>query len=128
MVASPAVVPARDLVASNLLPPIYFAPGTTHIRPGDAKILDAHAVWLRRDRKQVLLIEGHTDGPEDSAFSREIGEQRARSARAYLVSRGALADHIVILSGAGGRPACKEKTAACRAINRRVTFSTGGLP
>lgn len=128
MVSSAAVVSALDFVANNLLPPIYFAAGTTQVRPSDTKILDAHAVWLRRDRKRALLIEGHTDGPGDSPFSREVGEQRAQSAKAYLVSKGALADHIVISSRGGGWPACKEKTAPCRAINRRATFSTGVLP
>jgi outer membrane protein OmpA-like peptidoglycan-associated protein len=128
MVANAAVVSALDFVANNLLPPIYFVAGTTQIRPSDAKILDAHAVWLRRERKRVLLIEGHTDGPGDSPFSRAVGEQRAQSAKAYLVSKGALADHIVISSRGGGWPACKEKTAPCRAINRRATFSTGVMP
>ena len=128
MLSSVAVVSARDFVANTLLPPIHFAAGTTQIRPGDTKILDAHAVWLRRDRTRVLLIEGHTDGPGDSPFSREIGEQRAQSAKTYLVSKGALADRIVISSRGGGRPACQQKTAPCRAINRRATFSAGALP
>lgn len=128
MVSSAAVVSTLDFVASNLFPPIYFAAGTTQIRPSDTKILDAHVVWLRQDRKRILLIEGHTDGPGDSPFSREVGEQRAQSAKAYLVSKGALADHIVISSRGGGWPVCKEKTAPCRATNRRATFSTGALP
>jgi peptidoglycan-associated lipoprotein len=123
MASSGAVVLARDFAVNSLLPPIYFAAGTTQIRPSDAKILDAHAVWLRGDRKRILLIEGHTDGQADTAFSRGIGEQRAQSAKAYLVSQGALADHILILSRGGGRPACTERTATCRAINRRATFS-----
>jgi outer membrane protein OmpA-like peptidoglycan-associated protein len=121
--SSVAVVSADDSAANGLLPPIYFAAGTTQIRPSDAKILDAHAVWLRRDPKRILLIEGHTDGQADTAFSRGIGEQRAQSAKAYLVSQGALPDHILIYSRGGGRPACTERTATCRAINRRATFS-----
>lgn len=132
--AAPAAPPALlssaavDSVANHLLPPIHFAAGTTEIRPNDRKILDAHAVWLGRDHKRILRIEGHTDGPGDSPFSRDVGEQRARSAKTYLVSKGALADRIVISSRGGGWPACKEKTAPCRAINRRATFSAGALP
>jgi len=114
----------RGVVANESLTPIYFAAGTTQIRPSDTKILDAHAVWLRRDRRQRLLIEGHTDGVGDSAFSREVGERRAKAAQAYLVSKGVSADHIAIVSRGGGRPACREKTATCRAANRRATFST----
>jgi peptidoglycan-associated lipoprotein len=91
-------------------------------------ILDAHARWLRGEPRRVLLIEGHTDGPADSAFSREVGEQRANSAKAYLVAKGVVADRITTVSRGGGRPACGEKTSACRATNRRATFSTGMLP
>jgi outer membrane protein OmpA-like peptidoglycan-associated protein len=58
----------------------------------------------------------------------KVGEQRAQSAKAYMVSKGALADRIVISSRGGGWPACEEKTAPCRALNRRATFSAASLP
>lgn len=128
ILSSAAVVSALEFVANDLLPPVHFAAGTTHIRPSDTKILDAHAVWLHNDRTRVLRIEGHTDGPGDSPFSRKVGEQRAQSAKAYMVSKGALADRIVIWSRGGGWPACKEKTAPCRALNRRATFAAASLP
>ena len=127
-VASAAAGSTGSTVPSASLTSIYFAAGTTQIRPVDTKILDAHAAWLRGDRIQRLLIEGHTDGSGDTAFSRHVGEERAKSAKAYLVARGVPADHIVISSRGGGWPACAEKTATCRAANRRVTFSTGVQP
>ncbi|HEY7437134.1 MAG TPA: OmpA family protein [Methylomirabilota bacterium] len=118
-----AVGPAPDAVST-----VYFAAGTTQIRPGDRRILDAHAAWLRGVEKRVLLIEGHTDSPGDSVFSRDVGEQRAKAARAYLVSRGAGADRITTGSRSGGQPSCEEKTPTCRALNRRATISAGELP
>lgn len=33
--------------APDALSPVYFAAGTTQIRPRDVRVLDAHAVWLR---------------------------------------------------------------------------------
>ena len=121
-VASPAA-PAWLLGDS-----IHFGAGGTQIRPGDAKVLDGHATSLRGDRTQRLLIEGYADGAGDSAFSRKMGEERAKSAKAYLVSRGAPADQIAVSSGAGGVSACGEKTATCRALNRRATLSTARRP
>jgi len=120
----------RDVApaVSETLSPVYFAAKTIEIRPRDMKILDAYAIRLRGEAKRVLLIEGHTDEPGDSAFSREVGEQRAESAKAYLVSRGVVADHITTASRGGGRPACGEKAPTCRALNRRATFSTAVLP
>lgn len=122
--------PTREVApdAPDARSAVYFAAGTTQIRPRDMGILDAHARWLRGEPRRVLLIEGHTDGPADSVFSREIGEQRANSAKAYLVARGVVADRITTVSRGGGRPACGEKTPTCRATNRRATFSTGMLP
>jgi peptidoglycan-associated lipoprotein len=87
------------------------------------RVLDAHAAWLRAERKHVVLIEGHSDGPPDSGSSRAVGEQRARSVKAYLVSKGVMADRLTTVSHGGGRPACREKTPTCRARNRRATFS-----
>jgi len=123
-VAVAAVSPAAPDEPSTL----YFAAGTTQIRPRDLGVLDAHAVWLRGERKGVLVIEGHTDGPGDSALSREIGEQRARSAKAYLVTKGVIADRIMTESRGGGQPTCKEKTPTCRALNRRATVARGMRP
>jgi outer membrane protein OmpA-like peptidoglycan-associated protein len=107
---------------------IHFGAGGTQIRPSDTQMLDAHATGLRGNRMQRLLIEGYADGAGDSAFSRQIGEQRAKSAKAYLVSKGVPADQIAISAGGGGEPTCREKTATCRAANRRATFSTRVQP
>lgn len=117
-----AVEAARPTAAA--LSPIYFGAGATALGPEQMKLLDAHAISLRRGGNQGLLIEGHTDGPPDHRLSIELGEQRARSTRAYLVSKGVEADHLAFASHGGGRPTCMERTAACRANNRRVTFST----
>lgn len=123
----PAVAAPAAIAANDSLSPIYFAAGTTQIRPNDTKILDAHAAWLRGNRTQRLLIEGHTDSAGDSAFSRQVGAQRAKSAKAYLVARGVSADQITASAGAGV-PTCGERTATCRAANRRATFSTEARP
>ena len=112
----------------DALSPVYFAAGTTQMRPRDMRILDGHAAWLRSDGKRVLLIEGHTDEPGDSPFSQAVGDQRAQSVKAYLVSKGLAADRITTVSRGGGRPICEEKTPTCRALNRRASFSPGMVP
>ena len=125
VVSAAAVAPGMAVAptASDLFSTVYFEAGITQIRARDRSILDAHAVWQRDKTKRVLVIEGHTDGPGDSELSRDIGEQRARAAKAYLVSRGGIPDQIVTESLGGAQPSCQEKTAACRALNRRATVS-----
>jgi peptidoglycan-associated lipoprotein len=125
LIAALASYPRAQLAPATTaaLAPIYFDAGATDIRPRDMTILDAHVRWLARIGNQVLLIEGHTDEPGGRGVSAEVGRDRARSAMAYLVSRGVNADRLEILWRGGERPACAERTAACRASNRRVTFS-----
>ena len=118
------VAPKSLALPDETLEPIYFAAGTTHVRLSDTAVLDAHAAWLTRDGSQVLLIEGHTDESGGHGLSAAVGRQRAESAKAYLVSKGIGADRITILSRGGERPTCADKTPACRANNRRATFST----
>jgi peptidoglycan-associated lipoprotein len=119
------VRPAVSVVsaAPQELSTVYFPAGSTQIRPRDKSILDAHASWQRDERRRVLVIEGHTDGSGESELSLEIGEQRAKSAKAYLVTKGVTADHIMTESRGGAEPHCKERTSACRALNRRATVT-----
>ena len=120
----PAPAAVRDFVTDHVLGPVYFDAGRSTTRPGDERILDTHAAWLKRNRNQLLLIEGHTDGPGRDAPSLAIGGQRAAWVKAYLVSKGVDADRIETISYGGTQPMCTEKTAICRAKNRRATFST----
>lgn len=123
-----AVAPSAAVATSDAFSTVYFGAGITQIRPRDMRVLDTHAMWQRDERKRILVIEGHTDGPGDSEFSREIGEQRARAAKAYLVTRGVIADRIRTGSRGGGLPTCSAKTSVCRALNRRATVSREVLP
>jgi outer membrane protein OmpA-like peptidoglycan-associated protein len=109
--------------SATALEPIYFAAGATAILPRERTILDTHVIWLGRAGNRLLLIEGHTDEPGGRGLSAEVARDRARSAHAYLVSRGVNTDRLQVLSRGGERPTCTERTAACRASNRRVTFS-----
>jgi peptidoglycan-associated lipoprotein len=115
---------AGDFTANPALGPLYFGGGRSTPRREDERNLDAHVAWLQRNGRQFLLIEGHTDGPGLDATSVAVGAQRAEWAKTYLVSRGVHADRIETISYGGRVPTCTEKTADCRARNRRATFST----
>jgi peptidoglycan-associated lipoprotein len=123
---APAPAGARYFVANPALGPVYFGAGRSTPTPEDRRILDAHLVWLKRNGGQLLLIEGHTDGPGLDPTSVAVGEQRAAWAKTYLVTRGVDANRIETISYGGTLPTCSEKTAECRARNRRATFSTMG--
>lgn len=105
---------------------IYFDFGKTTIRPGDVKILDANAAWLRVNPGQLLLIEGHCDNQgvtnKKNEFNMDLGEQRAQAAMNHLVARGVDPSRITILSYGEERPQCAEDSERCRGQNRRSRF------
>ena len=105
---------------------IYFAFGTAAIRPGDVKILDANAAWLRAHPQLLVLIEGHSDNrgatSTKNEFNIDLGEQRAQAAMSHLVAKGVQSSRITILSYGEERPQCTEKSERCWSQNRRSRF------
>ena len=92
------------------------------IRPGDARILDSNATWLKGNPNPMLLIEGHCDERGTNEYNLALGERRAKSAMNYLVSQGVQANRITIISYGEERPLCTEHTEECWAKNRRAHF------
>ena len=124
--AAPAAPTARpepkEFAAVPELKPIYFDFDKYDIRPGDAKVLDANAQWLKSNDSQLLLIEGHCDERGTNEYNLALGERRAKSTMNYLVSQGVQASRITIISYGEERPVCTQKNEECWSKNRRAQF------
>jgi peptidoglycan-associated lipoprotein len=118
--AAPA--PPKEYRAHSALKEIRFDFDRSTIRPGDARILDSSADWLKANPTQIVLIEGHCDDRGTSEYNMALGERRARAAAEYLSGKGIEAGRLLLISYGKERPACEEKTEACRAANRRDVF------
>ncbi len=103
---------------------VYFDFDKSTIRPGDAKILDASAAYLKDNRDQLVLIEGHCDERGTAEYNLALGERRAKAAMNYLVAQGIDASRFTVVSYGKERPVCTEKTEACWARNRYDRFLT----
>jgi peptidoglycan-associated lipoprotein len=101
---------------------IHFDFDKSDIRPGDAKILDGNAAYLKANPSQIILIEGHCDERGTNEYNLALGERRARTTLNYLVAQGVPANRITTVSYGEERPLCTEKTETCWAENRRATF------
>jgi peptidoglycan-associated lipoprotein len=116
----------RDYEPTAELRDIHFDFGTAAIRPGDAKILDANAAWLRAHPEQLVLIEGHCDNrgvtSRKNDLNVDLGERRAQAAMNHLVAQGIPANRITILSYGEERPLCAEQNERCWGQNRRSRF------
>ena len=119
--ATPARPPIQEFAANPNLKDIHFDFDKYDIRPGDAKILDANATWLKSN-SALVLIEGHCDERGTNEYNLALGERRAKATMNYLVSQGVQAARITIISYGEERPLCTEHNEACWARNRRAHF------
>ena len=112
----------KEFMAVADLKDIHFDFDKYDIRPGDAKLLDTNAAWLKSHDDQLVLIEGHCDERGTNEYNLALGERRAKSTMNYLVSQGVQASRITIISYGEERPTCTEKNEACWGKNRRAHF------
>jgi peptidoglycan-associated lipoprotein len=101
---------------------VHFGPAAIVARRGEQKVLDALVRWLKEHPGAVVTLEGHTDELGTREGNLVMGEKRARTIMKYLVAQGIEPTRISITSYGPDRPICTEKTDACRAKNRRVSF------
>ncbi len=100
---------------------IHFAFDRDTIANDSGGVLAEIAAALRGDPHLRVRIEGHTDGAGDAAYNRDLSRRRARSVKAYLVTRFGIAGARLETQGYGpDRPIASNATAEGRALNRRV--------
>jgi peptidoglycan-associated lipoprotein len=116
----------RDYEPIPQLRDIYFVLGKAVIRPGDVKILDANAAWLRVNPGHLVLIEGHCDNRgatnRKNELNMDLGERRAQAAMNHLIAQGVHPSRFTILSYGEERPQCTEESERCWGQNRRSRF------
>jgi len=114
--------PPKEFTTTKDLKPIYFDFDKYDIRPGDARILDENARWMKANPNYLTLIEGHCDERGTNEYNLALGERRAKATINYLVSQGVAATRMTLISYGEERPFCRDKNEECWAQNRRVHF------
>ena len=119
---APRPAPPKEYQANDALKPIFYGFDAATVRPGDAKILDASAQWLKSNPGYLLLIEGHCDERGTNDYNLALGDRRAKAAVNYLVGQGVTSDRITTVSYGEERPVCTENNEGCWSKNRRGQF------
>jgi len=96
----------------------YFDFNSSALRADSRSLLDAHAAALVAKPKAVRL-EGHADERGTREYNIALGERRAQSVRAYLLSKGVTSSMEVISYGEE-KPAANESNSYAWQQNRRV--------
>lgn len=100
---------------------VLFTSGKSELLPAaQLKLNDVATALTEQDPESKMVVEGHTDSQGAVEFNQKLSEQRARSVREYLVSRGIAADRITAEGFGPTRTVGDNATSEGRANNRRV--------
>lgn len=116
--ARAAVEAARRAFATA----IYFDYDRSDLKPEARSVLDSKLPLLRANPDVRIRIAGHTDDRGSDSYNITLGQRRAASAKAYLVSQGIAADRIDVVSFGEERPAAQGANEQAWAQNRRDEF------
>jgi OOP family OmpA-OmpF porin len=101
---------------------IQFEFNKAVLKPSSYPTLQGLAAIMAEYPDYTLGISGHTDSKGDDAYNLRLSDDRAASARTYMLSQSVPADRIVSHGYGESKPIADNATAAGQAINRRVEF------
>ncbi len=98
---------------------VFFDYDSFQLSPEARQTLSRQADWLKRHGNWRITVEGHADERGTREYNLALGERRASSVRAFLVSQGIPANRLATISYGKERPAVAGSTEQAYAQNRR---------
>ena len=111
-----------DLNRNSPLKPVFFELDSSDLSRDGQRALDEDAGVLKRYASWTITIEGHCDERGTAEYNLALGERRAASARAYLVSLGISGDRLRIVSYGKEFPFDPGHDETAYSKNRRAHF------
>lgn len=102
---------------------ILFDVGQADLRPVAQQNLSDLAASLQDYEGTDVLVFGHTDSTGGEDLNQRLSEQRANSARTYLLGAGLMADRVSAIGRGESDPIATNETEAGRQENRRVEIA-----
>ena len=119
-----AVSPPAAIKVVPVFDPVYFDYDKSNIKDSEKAKLDKLAAYAKEDSAAKFVLEGNCDKNGTEKYNKELGQRRADSAKAYLVSKGVDASRIKTVSFGESKANQKVQTATDRrvdAVNITVT-------
>jgi peptidoglycan-associated lipoprotein len=101
---------------------VFFDYDSSELTPAGLAALDENALLLRRNSTWAITVEGHCDERGTAEYNLALGERRAVTARAYLVSLGLSASRLRSVSYGKEFPFDPGRDESAYAKNRRAHF------
>ena len=111
-----------DLNKSSPLKPVFFELDSSDLNSAGQKALDENVVLLKKYSSWTITVEGHCDERGTAEYNLALGERRAITARAYLVSLGIPADRLRTVSYGKEFPFDPGHDESAFSKNRRAHF------
>ncbi|MDO5655605.1 MAG: OmpA family protein [Flavobacteriaceae bacterium] len=106
----------RALIMEN----VYFENDSYEIKDKGVQDLDIIISKLEEFPEINVLIHGHTDSNASESYNQILSENRAKSVKSYLISKGINPHRIESMGFGESKPLRPNDTEEGRAINRRV--------
>lgn len=116
----PLKKPATDIEV--VLNNVFFDVDRYELKPESKLELDKLVHLLKKFPFMKIEIGGHTDNTGDKARNKTLSQNRARSVKEYLVSKGIEATRLSAIGYGDSKPVADNGTEAGRAKNRRTVF------
>jgi peptidoglycan-associated lipoprotein len=126
-VAPTAPPPAADMGSEAAfhqnVQDIFFDYDSYDLRPDASTSVTQAASYLAAHPSIKVIIGGYCDDRGSAEYNLALGENRANSARAALVSAGVSANRLRVISYGKEKQFCTDETESCWQQNRRAQFS-----
>lgn len=98
----------------------YFDFDQSSLKEESKDALKAHAKYLSANSSARVTLEGHADERGTIEYNLALGERRAMTVRSFLMTNGASAEQLKVVSYGEERPAVMGQSEESYAKNRRV--------
>lgn len=98
---------------------VFFDYDSYQLSPEARQTLTRQVAWLKQYGNWRITVEGHADERGTREYNLALGERRASSVRAFLVSQGIPANRVATISYGKERPAVSGSTEQAYSQNRR---------
>ena len=102
---------------------ILFDFGSSTLRPDAYRELDVIAKMMKNNPNMKIELGGHTDAIGIDKRNQKQSEERAKSAKSYLMAKGIEGNRIETKGYSNTKSISDNKTDAGRQLNRRVDIT-----
>ncbi|MCK4842600.1 MAG: peptidoglycan-associated lipoprotein Pal [Methylococcales bacterium] len=102
---------------------IYFSFDDSQVQQDFIHIINAHALYLKNNSSQRIVLEGHADERGSREYNVALGEQRAKSVYRIMKMQGVSDSQVQIVSYGEEKPAASGMNESSWQLNRRVEIA-----